>query len=419
MREDPIQDGAGMPGDASEETGDESGAGEKRSDLGSPTQQVLSTLRKPSDEAQFTQFIAAIADSDPQFPGRLANLLIGRAHHEKAAALLGDAPADLGCRAERRVWSLEGEGLGRVDLVFEDKKETFYLLIEHKLGSDYGDRQLERYRDALEARKTTRRGLLAITTSTPLHGEEEVAKDPSWLGSIRWSQIYDELRELEHRDPSVREIWRETLALMRKQGDFGPMDADPQIITGWAQRGEAEPMMRQLLEEVTGPTVELLDEALGRPGATKVIQRGKYRTASVVHPHRDRPHVKFTVPAEANEQRLWVQFFANEGDPFFSVEARYQHPQESLADDEAVKRATEFLDEQGFWCDTDGSGHYWARAVPVDQVVDGPKTIDLMTEIIRGAASDLAKSQIFDALAARPPSTPPEEPEDPIEPTDE
>lgn len=50
-------------------------------------------------------------------------------------------------------------------------------------------------------------------------------------------------------------------------------------------------------------------------------------------------------------------------------------------------------------------GHYWARIVPVEDIIGGPETLDHMVEVIRGATSDLAESRIFDALAARVPTT--------------
>ena len=78
------------------------------------------------------------------------------------------------------------EDLGRVNLIFRDDDRELCLLVELKLGSAYGDRQLERYLDALDALPARRKALIAVTATSPLAGEDEVASDDHWLGSLRF-----------------------------------------------------------------------------------------------------------------------------------------------------------------------------------------------------------------------------------------
>lgn len=365
---------------------------------------VLSASRRPGDEAQWTRIIAAVAGTDSDFARQLAAVLAGLATRKAAAADLLDPPADTTCRCERTIWSLEGEGLGRVDLVFEDPDETYYLLVEHKLGSEYGNRQLERYAEALQNKAAPRKGLIAITAATPLKGEEVVANHPFWLGSLRWWSIFDALRAIAHPDPAIAAVWQASLDLLREQGDFGPMDADPELVRAWSRRDPAEKLLFSLLRELVEPTVEAFSQVAGAPDA-RVIYRGK-KDAVVVWPHRNRPHVKFRVPADVPEERLRVQFYARGGNPHFGVEARYQHPRESLADDADIAQATILLEAKGFTCRTDGSGHHWSKMIPVDDVIAGPQTHDLLVSAIRGAVRDLAESGLFEALAARTSASP-------------
>jgi hypothetical protein len=66
-------------------------------------------------------------------------------------------------------------------------------------------------------------------------------------------------------------------------------------------------------------------------------------------------HLKYAVPAGVGEERLWVQFHAGGGAPFFSVEARYEHPKETL-DGDAIASATAYLKAREFGVGNDGWG---------------------------------------------------------------
>jgi len=318
-------------------------------------------------------------------------------------------PTDVRCRAEGSLWSLEGDGLGRVDLVFEDPGQNWLLLVENKLGSDYGDRQLERYLEALDSSAASQKGLVAVTTSTPILGEEQAGSDPRWLGSLRWSTLFPALAALPHDDPHVTALWRAALQLLRAEGDFGPMDADFDVVHAWSRRDEGERLLFFLLRELAKPTLDLLRARLGPDGA-QLMYRGQ-KNVAVLWPWKNQPNVKFVVPGDAGEERLRIQFNANSGQPFFSVEARYEHPKESLAGDPAVTAATQTLQAHGFDVGNDGWGHYWASVRPAAALIQGEQTGELLMAHVKQAVENLIESGLFSALANRQPQEPATDPD--------
>ena len=60
------------------------------------------------------------------------------------------------------------------------------------------------------------------------------------------------------------------------------------------------------------------------------------------------------------------EFLASDGKPYLTVEARDNHPKERFDDDPDLdlENARRLLEEEGFACDNDGYGHYWARVTP-------------------------------------------------------
>lgn len=365
-----------------------------------PLVQALRPWRRPNDEAQWTQIIAAVASRSAGFAYAFVQLLLQQSNGDRVSQL-APVPTDLVCRAEGSLWSLQGEGLGRVDLVFETPDRDWLLLVENKLGSDYGDRQLERYLEALHASPAERKGLIAITTSTPILGEDQAEGNPHWLGSLRWWQLFDELARLPHEDPNVSSLWRAGLQLLRTEGDFGPMDADIEVVEAWSRRDEGENLLFFLLRELAKPTVDLLRAKLGPDGA-QLMYRGQ-KNVAVLWPWKNQPNVKFAVPADAGEERLRVQFHANSGEPFFSVEARYEHAKESLTGDPVVGAATELLRQEGFDIGNDGWGHYWAKVRPAHELIRGAETSELLMTHLQEAISALVESGLFRALSGRTP----------------
>lgn len=366
---------------------------------------VLETLRRVGDEAQWTQVMAAVAEGDAAFAGALTRALVHAAPNKDSVAALAPVPALLSCRAERTLADAEGVDQGRVDLLFTD--EDFALLCELKLHSGYGYRQLERYMTALEALPQRRKGLIAVTTLQPQHGEETVAGRPLWLGSVRWADVYDGLHdEAAPRDPGVAATWRAMLTLLRRTGDFGPMDLENDLILAWARRDEAETALRALLNNITIPVLEAVRTTLGMgshdAAAAQVHLKGKTQQVFAM---KNRMFLHYAVPAAAGEARMRLQIVVFNGEPHFTVEARYEHPAEPIDDAPAVAQATAALAERGFEHGRDALGWYWARIAKPDEWLSGPETAERMLGIVSDTLRILKASGIFTALADLRPTT--------------
>ena len=221
--------------------------------------QILRVLRRTGDEAQVTQLVAAFASSDPAFASALAKVFVGAAPYRDR---LGMVPDLLTCTPESPLVDAADAELGYVDLRFEDQANEFTLLVELKLHSGYGFRQLERYRDALQDLPEGRAALLAVTSDFPRYGEDEVLNDPRWLGSFRWSDVYDELVKVQHTDETAGVLWRALLALIREQGDFGLMDVDPDDIRGWSRWKSGHRSLIALMEAIHEPALEIVQRQL-------------------------------------------------------------------------------------------------------------------------------------------------------------
>lgn len=230
--------------------------------------------------------------------------------------------------------------------------------MEIKLGSGYGVDQLERYRRALDASPAACTALLAVTTRSAQMGEEALAGDPRWLGSVRWADVFDALRALAH--PSRLSVLlggrRSTSA---RTGDFGPMDLDPTAVGGWARRDEAEGILRYLLGELAQPTPTMVRERLGSGPDDEVAAASVWRGQStVVYPWRNQMRVKYRMAAEVKEERFRLQFLASDGKPYFTVEARYNHPRSASTTTPISKTPVASSRKWASPYDNDGYGHY-------------------------------------------------------------
>ena len=150
-----------------------------------------------------------------------------------------------------------------------------------------------------------------------------------------------------------------------------------------------------------------MQSLLGDDLQVALVYRGQ---SSVIWPWKNQLHLKYRVPADVTEERLRVQFHAGGGAPYFSIEARYEHPREVFSEQSAVSYATSALKDAGFEVGNDGWGHYWARVIPVEDLLCGPQTIDRMLSAIRVAGDSLSRSGLFEALAELQPSTPVQSP---------
>lgn len=364
---------------------------------------VLGAMRSVGDEVQWTQVIAAVAQDDAAFAGAMAQALVDAAPHKSAVAALGPVPTLLTCRAERTLQDAEGVDQGRVDLRFTG--DDFALLCELKLHSGYGHRQLDRYMTALAAMPQRRKALIAVTTLQPQRGEDTVAGRPQWLGSMRWADVYDRLHHAAPADLGVATTWRAMLTLLRQTGDFGPMDLKNDLIEAWARRDEAESALRALLNNVTVPALEAIRATVGTgPQDTAAAELHLKGKTQQVFSMKNRMFLHYAVPAAAGEARLRLQVIVFDGEPHFTVEARYEHPRESVDDAPAVAQATAVL-KDGFEHGRDGLGWYWARIAKPDEWLAAADTADRMLTIVSETLPVLQASGIFVALAHLRPST--------------
>lgn len=365
---------------------------------------LMRAMRRPGDEAQLTQIIHSVGGSDERCAGAMASCLVAAAPRKDAVARLGPVPAGLQLEAE--VTLAGATPLGRVDLEFRDDASDFLLYVELKLGSEYGHDQINRYLRALEhSRSESRRALMAVTTHTPQVGEEDAATDPRWLGSARWAAVYDELLALPHRNSVMGKAWKALLPVVRDQRDFGPLDVTPDTFEAWARRDEGESAIRYFLGGLTKPTIEAVDRALVEtetsPGA-ELVMRGR---SQFITPWRNRMHFKVRLPG-SDEERMRVQFLAHDGEPYFTVEGRYDHPAETVPTTGAIGAATDLLAAQGFECEKDDTGHYWAYVTPVAEILREDEPPSRFRENAVWVVTRLVESGLFSGLAELSPSTP-------------
>lgn len=377
---------------------------------------LLAALRRRNDEAQLTQILAAFAGSDPVFAGALAAVFVQHAPRTEAIARLGPVPAQLACRPEQPLRDRLGQNKGLVDLKFEDRASGFTLLVELKLGSEYGFEQLERYAQSLEALPRGRSALLAVTRLAPQVGESQVQAHPQWLGSVRWSRVFARLRGLTHGDPLMNLLWPQVLDFVRDQADFGPVNIDATALTAWARRDEGEQLVRLLLTSIAKPALATIRGIRGRgPDDQTAAQLQMYGASTPIWTWKGRWHLRYAVPAAAGrEHRLRLQILAREGRAMFTVEARYDHPAEALTsfpEADAIDSASRYLEGKHFEIGRDREGYYWAAVAQPEGWLSADDPLDSMLQLVHDQVQDLHASGIFDALPQAPPTPPAAPPE--------
>lgn len=371
---------------------------------------VLAVLRRPGSEVQLTQALAAFASTDPSFASGLAQIFVVGAPPERRAAL-GPFPPTLLCDAE-----LVFESGRRVDLRFEDEDGRFGLLVELKIDAGYGHEQLDDYIRAADTLGYERVGLAAVTKSPPWFGEEDVSKDVRWLGSTRWSRIYQSMAQLRHAQ--VNDAWTAFLSVVKDQGDFGVVALDRYAVRGWARFREGSNILKALMEELAGPALDVIANEAGAAAAglgdselVATIKKG----LSPVYTWNDRVHLRFALPAHAAEERLRIQFFASGGKVHFCVEARYPDARTLLTgptQDERLCRITAVLEQLS---SPFQQGHdwesYWTRWHSMESLIDrGDNPIEQLLVWVQEDVRDLTQAGLFASLQEiserepRPPS---------------
>jgi hypothetical protein len=371
----------------------------------------MRVLRRPRDEAQLTRLLAAVAGDDEEVASKLAQALVGAAPEENAAqvAALGAAPSRVRCRAEETLRALAGGRHGRVDLRFDDDASDFTLLAELKLHSSYGHDQVERYGRALRELPADRNAaLIAVTRNVPGIGEPGSMTE-QWLGSVRWTDIYDQLIELPIKNDHLRSQWRILLDIISEQGDFGVEDLNRTDVEGWAAYVRTRETLGRLIDDLAPKALEHLQDLLGAreawagalaDEAARLLTRGHEK--KVPHLKQTTVQARFAIPADGDQERLRIQFLGGFDQPYFTVEARRYGAPALLAGDgagakkfaTAVKALTS--PQQGFV--TDKRTYVAHVHGPEQWLYDlGDKTTgEALLGIIEADLRTLVESGIFD-----------------------
>ena len=206
---------------------------------------LMRGLRRTGDEAQLTQVIGRLAATSERFASGYANVLLIAAARRfpERVGLLGRVPPDLQCAAEYTLSRQEG----RVDLRLH--APGFTLLVEHKLHSDFGYRQLDRYRAAIDRLPRGSHALVAVTRNVPTPSALELTDSSRWLGVVRWRALLDGLRRLRHDDDRATNQWRTLLQIIDEQGDFGVGQLDQRDLETWGRFSAARARFVDILDE--------------------------------------------------------------------------------------------------------------------------------------------------------------------------
>lgn len=192
------------------------------------------------------------------------------------------------------------------------------------------------------------------------------------------------------------------------------MDLDPTAVGGWARRDEAEGILRYLLGELAQPTLTMVRERLGSGPDDEVAAASVWRGQStVVYPWRNQMRVKYRMAAEVKEERFRLQFLASDGKPYFTVEARYNHPRSASTTTPISKTPVASSRKRASPATTTATATTEPASPPAERWLQGSRTLDCLLESVGESVDPLARSGIFGALARRTPSTPstPDEPE--------
>jgi hypothetical protein len=233
--------------------------GEETLDIASsPRHALLRALRTRHGEVQLTQVIGAMAAVDSKFATGFVQAVLNQAAddckgHEAAQAALGAVPKRVVGRIEKNLVASDGRDHGRADLIFTDKdrESRFTLLVENKLYADFHDTQLSTYRDWIIDRGENA-AFVAVTRDLPTRGEL-AAGEPSYLGSVRWGNLYTPLTDISF-DAGAREQWRCFLEVLKDQGDLGMTEFNPAAARGWAYARTGRDSLVWLLGQIARAT---------------------------------------------------------------------------------------------------------------------------------------------------------------------
>lgn len=374
-----------------------------------PSAAILRALRRPGDEAQWTQVIAALASHDARFAGALAKVLVAAAPNGHASKL-APVPERLLCRAEDTLQALfQSDSHGRVDLRFQSPEGDFVLLVELKLHSGYGHDQVDRYLAAIaELPPESRRGLVAITRNVPGVGEPP-GNTEAWLGSIRWADILGELRDLPIENADLARQWQLILDLIEEQGDFGMTMLDRDDLYGWAHYRKTRDHLSALIDDLAPHALQVAQDRLaprpawsGREPSEIASLATRGGEGKIHHPTQETVHARLEVPGHEGVERLRIQFLGGFDDPLFTVEARRPGTAALLAGmapghERFTQAAQVLLRAPGNPFRTDEK-LYWARVHEPGEWLseDGSIEPGKLRGLVESGISELADSGILD-----------------------
>ena len=226
---------------------------------------VIRSLRLTTDEVQFGRVLAAICQ-DAVVAGAFATSVIAGAEggHASTRRKVGLVPDDVRCFGERPLEARMGrrslkqraQDSGRVDLDFAGG-EGWRLLVEIKLGAEFGKDQVKRY--------AAQRPVAAIVRDASV--ASRFRDLPGWVGAASWETLLPDLRSLPLQRP-WREEWHELLRVMDTDGDFARQQPAglPEVLAARELLERAAPIVledfRRSLLEVYGATAEAAAERL-------------------------------------------------------------------------------------------------------------------------------------------------------------
>jgi len=352
---------------------------------------IVGALRTTGDEYELTQTIAAFASADAVFAAELARTLIEAAPLSDPA-LLAAIPAEVRCTPEYRLYDGPVDR-GPIDLLFEEA--DWALLVEHKLYSDYGYDQIERYLQGGAALKRQHWGLLAVTREVPAPAEEPPVGTTGWLGSIRWRDIYEALRRTAPADQELKSLWESLIHVEIENGDFGVININPEAVRGWAVWQTGRNQLARLLVDLVKPTLDALNRQLP---AGRSCKQDRHTSSTGLWVWDKSIHARFSVPSNGRE-RLRIQFYSDWDQPLFIAEARHDDFRALGPDAQDQYRSIARLlcDRHAFEAD-ERNYTYIAHRHPADRWLrdEGLESAALLRAIIEDDIERLAQAGSFD-----------------------
>lgn len=283
---------------------------------------LIRALRRRGDEVQLTRAIGELAQADQLFASGFLRLLLDSAPYAHKVRDRPQTDEDVDCEIERQLIDAAGSRWGRIELTF--RAGGLCLCVEVKLHSDYRPDQLRDYLHGIDPGRGEY--LLALTRNISRYREPDPG-EPGWLGSVRWPQVVEGLRNLATPGP-LREQWNALVQVLEEDGDVGLTTLEQQLVTAYETYDDVLDRLWNFLEHL-GPSA-----LHGTRAALSERHEAEKRLASFASPRRRSKKTKMrrsdrdedfppvitdggelclalNIPANGSE-RLWVGFYVND-----------------------------------------------------------------------------------------------------------